>query len=144
MNRFFPIFILLLPCLFFNCSRSKELPSKGLEQISEPLIKEFIDFLASDEMGGRPAPSEEADRAAEYIAMKLEEFGIKSVDGSYLQTVPFCAADLNIENCQFSLTKSGIDKEFTLKENFTPLLNTGSDRVKGELVFAGYGITAPE
>ncbi len=144
MNRFFPIFILLLPCLFFNCSRSKELPSKGLEQISEPLIKEFIDFLASDEMGGRPAPSEEADRAAEYIAMKLKEFGIKSVDGSYLQTVPFCAADLNIENCQFSLTKSGIDKEFTLKENFTPLLNTGSDRVKGGLVFAGYGITAPE
>ncbi|WP_298652965.1 M20/M25/M40 family metallo-hydrolase [uncultured Proteiniphilum sp.] len=144
MKRIFSLLLLLLPCLFVNCLHSQEAPSKGLQQISEPLVKEFIGFLASDEMRGRPAPSAEADRSAEYIAMKLKDFGIKPIDGSYFQPIPFCAADLNIENCRFVLTKSGTNREFALKENFTPLFNTGNNRVRGELVFAGYGITAPE
>ena len=144
MKRIFPILILLLPGLFVNCLHSQEAPSKGLKHISEPLVKEFIDFLASDEMRGRSAPSAEADRSAEYIAMKLKDFGIKPVRGSYFQQIPFCAADLDIENCKFIVTKSGTNREFALKENFTPLFNTGNNQAKGELVFAGYGITAPE
>lgn len=144
MIRINIIFLLLLSGLFVNCLHSQEASSKGLEQISEPLVKEFIDILASDEMRGRSAPSIEADRAADYIAMKLKEFGIRSVNGSYFQSIPFCAADLNIENCKFILTKGSINHAYDLKENFTPLFNTGSNQVQGELVFAGYGITAPQ
>lgn len=144
MNKIISIFALSISCIFHHCIQSQEVPPHATQQITEPLVKEWIDFLASDEMRGRPAPGEEADKAAAYIAMKFEDFGILPVDGSYFQQVPFCAADLDIENCKFVFTKSGTQHQFALKENFTPLFNTGSNEAKGQLVFAGYGITAPE
>lgn len=119
-------------------------PEKGLEQITVPLVKEYIDFLASDEMRGRSAPGIEIDKAADYIATQLESYPIRPVNGGYFQELPFCASDLIVENCAFSLTKSGNTRHFTIKENFTPLFETGSSNAKGELVFAGYGISAPE
>lgn len=127
-----------------NIFHGQEAPSAGLQQITEPLLKEWIDFLASDEMRGRPAPGIEADRAAGYIAAKLNDFGIKPVNGSYLQQIPFCSSDLNPENCKFTISTGGTTHDFDLKEQYTPLFQTGNDRVKGGLVFAGYGITMPE
>lgn len=123
---------------------AQEAPAKGLKQISEPLLKEYIDFLASDEMRGRTAPSEELDKSADYIASQLKSFGIKPVQGSFFQEIPFCSADLDVQRCAFLITRGAETVQFALKTNFTPLFNTGTDNVKGELVFAGYGITAPE
>lgn len=123
---------------------SQEAPEKGLQLISEPVVKEITDFLASDRMRGRTAPSAEADKAADYIASAFKDYGVKSVQGSYFQKIPFCYADLDVDRCNFTLTKSGSSRQFTLKENFTPLLDTGNNKAGGELVFAGYGITAPE
>lgn len=137
------IFILLISGLF-GYLRAQEAPQKGLKQLSEPLIEEYINFLASDEMRGRSAPSTELDKSAQYIAAKLKDFGIQSVHGSYFQQIPFCYADLDIEKCRFAITKQGTLHSFTLKENFTPLFNTGDGDINGELVFAEYGITAPE
>ena len=145
MTRIFLLISILLSFSTFNyCVQSQEVPTKGLKEISEPLVKEFIDFLASDEMRGRSAPSIEIDKSADYIASKFKSFGVMPVQDSYFQPIPFCAADLNVEQCNFVLIKSGIRHEFAIKENFTPLLNTGNGQVYGELIFAGYGITAPE
>ena len=144
MKRAFSITLLLFG-LFVNCLHSQDAPPKGLKQISEPLVKEFIDFLASDQMRGRSAPGAELDESAHYIAAKFNAFGLKpAVQGSYFQEIPFCSTDLDVEKCRFTLTKAQTTHTFTLKENFTPLLNTGSSQATGELVFAGYGITAPE
>lgn len=139
------LIILLLSITTFNHGvQSQEVPAKGLNQISETLVKEFIDFLASDEMRGRSAPSPEADKSANYIALKFKDYGVKTVNGSYFQQIPFCSADLNVEQCSFALIQSGTKLEFVIKENFTPLFDTGNNQATGELVFAGYGITAPE
>lgn len=144
MRKLFLIVISLSLTTFNHCVQSQEIPVKGLNQITEPLVKEFIDFLASDEMRGRSAPSKEVDKSANYIASKFKDFGVKPVEGSYFQEIPFCSADLNVVECSFTLTKSDTKHEFAIKENFTPLFNTGNGRAAGELVFAGYGITAPE
>ncbi len=144
MRKLFLIIILLSFTIFNHCVQSQEIPVKGLNQITEPLVKEFIDFLASDEMRGRSAPSKEVDKSANYIASKFKDFGVKHVGGSYFQEIPFYSADLNVEECSVTMTKSGIKHEFAIKENFTPLFNTGNNKAVGELVFAGYGITAPE
>lgn len=135
---------LLLFGLVISTISAQEATAKGLKQFSEPLLKEYIDFLASDEMRGRTAPGKELDKSADYIASRLKSFGIKPAHGSFFQEIPFCSADLDVEQCAFSITRGGETQPFALKTNFTPLFNTASDDVKGELVFAGYGITAPE
>lgn len=136
-------FFLLSFCLAHVAHAAKTPPQK-IKQITEPLVKEFIDYLASDEMRGRSAPSLELDLSADYIAEKLKEFGVDPVEGSYFQSIPFCQADLTVDACRFRLTNEDIIKDFRLKDNFTPLLNTGIGEVKGGLVFVGYGITAKE
>lgn len=138
------LFIFLFLILLSTLHAQQQAPAKGLKQITEPLVKEYNDFLASDEMRGRSAPSLEVDKAAEYIASQFKSFGVKPVNGSYFQQIPFCSADLNVEKCSFVLTKNNTEKTFALKDNFTPLFESGSWTAKGELVFAGYGITAPE
>lgn len=141
-NTFF-LLLFLFECIVGTVS-AQEIPEKTLDQSSEQFIKEYIDFLASDEMRGRTAPSTELDKSAEYIASKLQLFGVKTVQGSYFQEIPFCSADIDKERCAFSITKNGQTQSFALKTNFTPLLNTGNGDASGDLVFAGYGITAPE
>lgn len=136
--------LLLSLCLVISNTYAQEAPSKGLKQISEPLVKEFIDFLADDEMRGRSTPSLELDQSAYYIASKLKSFGVKPINGSYFQSIPFSSKDLSPENCKFSLTKDNNTHEFQIKRDYTPLFNTASGEAVGELVFAGYGITAPE
>lgn len=136
--------IFLVFFLFTNCLHAQDVPVKGLNQISEPMVKELIDYLAADDMRGRSTPSIELDKAADYIASKLKEYGVKPVNKSYFQSLPFVSKDLDVDQCSFLLTKDGVNHAFTLKSHFTPLFNTVSGKVKGEIVFAGYGITAPE
>ena len=49
---------------------------------------ETITYLASDEMKGRGIGTKELDNAADYIAKKFEEYGLKpgSDEGSFFQT----------------------------------------------------------
>lgn len=139
--------VTFLALIFFGFSvnlLAQKAPEKGLKQISETSVKEYIDYLASDKMRGRSAPSYELNKSADYIADKFKNFGVKPINNSYFQKVPFCAADIIPEKTTFQLLKSSKKYEFELKENFTPLFNSASNRAKGELVFAGYGITAPE
>ena len=50
-------------------------------------MMEAIEFLASDELKGRGIGTPEIDKAANYIANKFEEYGLKSGsdDGTYYQ-----------------------------------------------------------
>ena len=90
MTRIFLLISILLSLSTFNyCVQSQEVPTKGLKEISEPLVKEFIDFLASDEMRGRSALSIEIDKSADYIASKFKSFGVMPVQDSYFQPIPF-------------------------------------------------------
>lgn len=135
----------LFLALFSFSIYSQEPPVKGLNAISETWLKKHIDYLASDDMRGRSAPSEELDKAAKHIAETFKNTGIQPVlNDSYFQQIPFCYADLTIEKSRFTLTKQNTTRSFDLKTNFTPLFITANGEVSGQVVFAGYGITAPE
>ena len=53
-------------------------------------LKEYLTFIASDELEGRDTPSRGLDIAAMYIAQHLASWGIKPAggDGTYFQKVP--------------------------------------------------------
>lgn len=130
--------------LLVGNSYSQKNPDKGLSTITPELLTKYIDYLASDSMKGRNTPSPELDRAAEYIAKEFASFGIQKVKGTYFQNIPMCSRTLDLDNCIFKISLGDNSKVFALKTEYTPFEETASAGVKSGVVFAGYGITAPE
>ncbi len=59
-----------------------------LDSIQAQDLKEYVTFLASDEMKGRQTPSPELDKAAAYIAGEFKKDGVlPGNEGSYYQIV---------------------------------------------------------
>jgi len=141
---------LIFACFFIwaimvSCSVQKSTGAKktGLTQITLELLKTNIDFLASDSLKGRNTPSPGLDSAAEYIARSFRDMGLMPVNGSYFQHFSICDKRLGEDNYLMVL-KNGIKSDYQIKSDFIPFDLTGDNTVEGVLVFAGYGITAPE
>ena len=108
-------------------------------------IKKHIYYLASDELKGRYTGSEECLTAAHYIENEFKSYGLKpAFDDSYLQKFPFVAGvELTKNN---SLEFVAGDKKIIPKlgEEYTAVSFSGKTNINNELVFVGYGISAPD
>src|SRR6266480_5518232 len=62
---------------------------RGADTISAAQLKDYLSFIASDEMEGRDTPSRGLDTTAKFLAMNLTRWGFKPAgdDGSYLQRI---------------------------------------------------------
>jgi len=106
---------------------------------------EHVRYLASDAMKGRKSTTPEYQKAAEYVADKMKEYGLKpgGDDGTYFQQVEF----KNWRNFE-PPTRLDILQPKPVKfipgrnADFSPLNGTGSGIVRGHLVFAGYGLVS--
>ena len=143
MNRKLCIFIFSCLLVAGNAYPQKNI-EKGLAQITPELVKKYVYFLASDSMKGRNTPSAELDKAADYLAKEFAAMGIKPVNGTYFQHIPLCSRNLDVNNCTLKIRLGGNSREFSLKTDYIPFETTGSGKVTAGIVFAGYGITAPE
>ncbi len=139
MKRVLPFIIAVF---LMGCSSEEVVIDAGLSKISSESIFENIAFLASDSLKGRNTPSAELDIAAEFIAERFKQYGLKPINGSYFQRVEFVKIDLGDEN-YFVLSKNGESISFEIGSDFVPY-NFGEGEIEGEIVFAGYGITAKE
>ncbi len=109
-------------------------------------IISHIRYLASDDLKGRMSGTPGAEKAAEYISKQFNNAGIQPLgdDNSYFQEFQFTKAiELGSEN-SFEIISGKTKTVFELGEDFNTLNFSSSDLVDGELVFAGYGISAPE
>ena len=101
----------------------------------------FVKFLASEDMKGRATGSPELERAAAYIAGRFQKFGLKPVQAnSYYQ-------DFDVTTAAHLGTHGSFDWSggtLKLQADYVPLNLSAKGEVKAPLVFAGYGITAPE
>ena len=103
----------------------------------------YVKYLASDELKGRGNGTPELDQAADYIAQHFRQFGLKpgGDGGTYLQHfMVTTGAELGRKN---SLT-FGSGKALTIEHDFVPFSFSENVTLQSSLVFAGYGITAPE
>ena len=130
--------IIFSGCGIFNFSGSG-----GEKEISPELIKKYVFYLASDSLKGRDTPSPELDTASVFIANQFKKWGLEPVDGSYFQKVKFGYISLG-DNNHLTMKKDGKVRKFNIKEDFTPFEMTANKEVNAQIVFAGYGITAPE
>jgi hypothetical protein len=104
-----------------------------------------IKFLASQEMKGRATGTPELEKAAAFIAADFRSFGLQPIDGkSYYQAFSVTThARLGNDN-RFAYTVAGKRVKLSYPEDFTPFNFSSRAKMSGPVVFAGYGITAPE
>ncbi len=137
------LFILFVSLMNPNSLQAQK-TNKGLLQITPELMKQHIDYLTSDAMKGRNTPSPELDNGADFIAAVICLAGYRTGWGLRFQEIPLHTKNLDQEGCLFSITREGKTKSFRLKTDYTPFDMTADTLVHSSLVFAGYGITAPE
>jgi hypothetical protein len=125
-------------------------PAKSIAIDKGELLGQILQ-LTSPEFGGREAGTPGQIAAAKYIAGEFERFGLKPMgvekDGqrSWFQTFSLQAMKgFGAEN-RLSLTVDGKKQVFEFRKEFAPF-PAGREKVsaKGAVVFAGYGVNAPE
>ncbi len=143
--KYFPSGLLALSALLaFSCSHGLDRDVSGaLDRIRDADMRRDIFYLASDSLKGRNTPSPELDSAASYIAREFRQSGIQPVNGSYFQPVVMHRVSLGEPNV-LRVRSGGVERNFEIKTDFTPFDMTADREVRGPVVFAGYGITAPE
>lgn len=106
---------------------------------------EHVKVLASHEMEGRGAGTAGLEKAARYIADQFRLLGLAPLaHDTYLQAFPVTInARLGTAN-EFVYTLDGRQRRLKLNEEFVPFNFSATGRTSGRVVFAGYGITAPE
>ncbi len=112
--------------------------------ITKEESQHHVDILASDEFAGRGTGTPGQWLAAKYIASEFSKYGLVPVghDGKYYQKFQLVKPDL--KSASFSIKKDTSIIEFSVKSDFIPFNFTGENILDAPVVFAGYGITAPE
>jgi hypothetical protein len=125
-------------------------PTPAQKPFDDPVLERMrkdIFFLASPECEGRGVETKGIEKAADYIAEEFKQAGLKPAmkNGSYFQ--PFAITEsvkLGAPNKVVLSGPSGIKKELELRKDYNPMGFSPTSKATGELVFVGYGITAPE
>jgi hypothetical protein len=108
-----------------------------------------IKFLASPEMRGRESGSPELEKAAQYIAAQFKSDGLKTLDGrSYLQAFEVTTSAKLGKTNRFDVVNGekagGASESLQISKEYVPINFSSRGKASGGVVFAGYGITAPE
>jgi hypothetical protein len=108
-------------------------------------LKRDITFLASDQCEGRGPGTSGIQIAGEYVAKQFSEAGLKpgGVDGTYFQPFTVPGAVLGKTNQLRLHGPKGQDMPLEIGKQFEVLGISASGKRTAPLVFAGYGITAP-
>jgi Zn-dependent M28 family amino/carboxypeptidase len=108
---------------------------RGADTITAAQLRDYVSFIASDELEGRDTPSRGLDTAAKFLATNLSRWGLKPAgdNGTFFQNIALrrSAADL----AQTSVQLNGVTLE--AGEDYIPLAVPGN--ATGELLFVGNG-----
>jgi peroxiredoxin len=123
--------------------------NKGVRSIQRDDFKKHVKYLASDELEGRRAGEEGERKAGEYIAREFEQYGLVPFgdEGTYFQSLEVVAnVHLGDENSlEFLYSASRIPQsELEAEKDYIPFGFSSQEKMDGEMVFCGYGITAEE
>jgi hypothetical protein len=124
---------------FAACLVALEAPSFDAQRYLD-----HIRYLASPELKGRASGSPELEKAAKYIADKFHADGLKELDGSYLQPFEITTSSKLGKGNRFESVVAGDTETLQIGKEFVPYSFSVSGKASGGIVFAGYGITAPE
>ncbi len=148
--------ILFLNIVIFLFIFIQSLPSQPVTQQLIDRLKEDEYFLASDSLEGRLVASPGNEKARDYILAHFRQYGLEPVAGKYLQSFPYDAGlklgKNNDMEISFVVQKPGIPEnmlkpvkvKWALGDDWHPMRFSENGSCSGELVFAGYGMTAKD
>lgn len=120
---------------------------KTFHSISSHDLLNYATELSSDKYKGRLSGSPEYIQAAQWVADQLKQAGVKPglSDGTYFQWFPNAYSEVFSPGSVTLLdTKNKSVKYYKFPDDFFPGSNSASGKVSGEIVYAGFGISAPE
>jgi len=146
MNRNF-YYLLLLLAGIESCKQASTESQAGNPLFSRDSIAQHIIVLASDSFQGRKPFSIGETRTLDYLQSEYRSIGLEPGNGtSYLQEVPMVEITVNpdpvmkVESPKGSFTLEKTKDYVVATENTDSLITLNKD----ELIFAGYGVVAPE
>lgn len=151
MNRLLPLIaLILLSSLFPACSNEKKLGNELNSDVAgfnaDSLARHIAD-LSSDEFMGRKPFTEGETRTINYLRDHFSALGLEPGNGiSYFQEVPMvkittrAGETMQLKTSKENLTLKGFE-DYVIWTDRTESKMTLKD---AEIVFAGYGVVAPE
>ena len=104
-----------------------------------------VEFLASDRLEGRDTGSPGERMAGDYIAMQLARAGAKPLPGHRDMFMPFeFSAGTRDGGSTLTIRGGGGQQAFRGAEQVQALSFSDDATINGPVVFAGYGLSAPE
>ena len=128
-----------------NSNTKKEAATISTDTVLAADIKHHIAVLANDSLQGRRPFTAGEDKTIAYIAAQFKKLGLEpGNNGSYFQDVPMVeiksdAGDMQVSSKTTLTLKPGIDFVASTRREVAAI-----NLKKSPLVFAGYGIVAPE
>jgi hypothetical protein len=148
--RIFNISGLLFLSISLFAQPDQETITKAMHSISSHDLVEYVKIQCDDKYAGRLTGTEEFNMCAEWLAGFFESAGLTPAgDGGtwfqefeldYTLVHPDCGVTLHIP------AKKGetINKHYKYVSEYMPGSTSGDGEVRAEVIYAGYGITAPE
>ncbi len=136
----------LLATLLTVSPGAQQAAKGGVNSIQQDSLKEWLTYIASDELQGRATYSEGLGLAAGYISAHLAQWGVKPVgdDGTYLQVVKVLGVR-STSRASVTVEVNGQSRTFNDGQGITfPKSMGGKQTIVGDdILFAGYGLTLP-
>jgi len=116
------------------------------ESIRQSDLRADLFFLAGDSLRGRLTDTEENRAAADFIKSRFERMGLKPAgpNNSYYQPYNLMTATLGEGNALEITSDAGGSRHLREGQEFYPHRFGASGHVAAPVVFAGFGISAPQ
>jgi hypothetical protein len=121
-------------------------PRESVATLTADALMEHVRVLASDEFEGRAPGSHGEELTVRYLTGQFQRMGLKpgGPDNSWTQDVPMVGFRSEVS---VSVSSEGKREAWQPPQDFvawSPLLQERVEVRESELVFVGYGVTAPE
>jgi Zn-dependent M28 family amino/carboxypeptidase len=138
--------VLVVPLIALGCGGTDGRASREVPEVGRTRLEEHIRYLASDRLAGRGTGTPGYDSAARYVVEHYSKLGLDSAGTEgYLQPVSFRRARV-VEGSGVILVGKTGRRALAPYRDYVPSPNFFSPQaeVTAPLVFAGFGVTAPE
>lgn len=116
-----------------------------VDSITPTELRMHLEFLASDELGGRYTLSPNFAIAARYLASHLEAYGFHgAAKGRFLQKFEVDSIKADPVRTRLQVTVGGKPDALKFGEDFLISTAGGAGDAAGQIVYVGAGVSAPE
>ena len=130
--------------LFLTLIHSQE---TGLGTISVSDLRNYLEFMTSDELEGRGNVTPGLEKAARYLADQSQRIGLIATDENkdYIQDYSIYKNSYALEKSRISISDHGREA-VTIDRDFYMIFPQRAENLNlsGEVIFAGYGIRSEE